>query len=105
MASLGQLVAGLAHEVNNPIGFVQGNIAHLRGYIEDLSRLLDAYQQQYSTPSETIQSLARDIDLEYLQEDVPKVLQSMEMGTHRITNIVRSLRNFSRLDEPDCKCD
>ncbi|MGC1306934.1 MAG: response regulator [Phormidesmis sp.] len=103
MASLGQLVAGIAHEINNPVGFVQGNIEYLNDYVEDLLRLLTTYQQQYPNPPAIVSAIANEIDLDNLQTDLPKVMQSMTLGTERIAKIVSLLRNFSRLDESDYK--
>lgn len=103
MASLGQLVAGIAHEINNPVSFIQGNITCLEGYAHDLLRLIAIYQQQYPDPTAAVRSVAREIDLDYLQADLPQVIQSMTAGTNRIANIIKSLRNFSRLDEANYK--
>ncbi len=103
MASLGQLVAGIAHEINNPVGFVQGNIDYLNNYVQDLLELLEAYQQQYPEPPEVIRVIAADIDLPYIQADLPNIVKSMTLGTDRIASIVKSLRNFSRLDESEHK--
>ena len=97
MSSLGQLVAGIAHEINNPVSFIQGNIDHLRSYVTELIDLLDLYQQAAS--SAEIQAKAEEIDIDYLLSDLPKVLGSMETGSQRIKQIVLSLRAFSRLDE------
>jgi signal transduction histidine kinase len=98
MASLGQLVAGIAHEINNPVGFIQGNLDCLKESVKDLLRLLETYQQAYPEPSEKIQAVSQEIDFTYLQEDLPSLLKSMTMGTERIAAIVHSLRNFSRLE-------
>ncbi len=103
MASLGQLVAGIAHEINNPVGFVQGNIDYLDNYVQDLLDLLAAYQQQYPDPPEEIRAIAANIDLPYIQADLPNIVKSMTLGTDRIASIVSSLRNFSRLDESEHK--
>ena len=103
MSSLGQMIAGIAHEINNPVNFIHGNINYAREYTSDLFQLLHLYQQQYpDTPSEIIESLDR-IDLEFIAEDLPKILNSMQSGTERIREIVLSLRNFSRLDEAEKK--
>jgi two-component system, NtrC family, sensor kinase len=103
MAGLGQLVAGIAHEINNPINFIYGNISHLKGYSEDLLELVELYDNSYPEPQEDITDFKEDMELEYLREDLPKVLQSVEIGTKRIREIVLSLRSFSRLDEAEKK--
>ncbi|RMF66461.1 MAG: sensor histidine kinase [Cyanobacteria bacterium J069] len=103
MSALGTLVAGIAHEINNPVSFVHGNVSHIQSYVQELLRLIAAYQDTYPIPAPSIQAVLEEIDLEFLQEDVTKVLQSMQMGTKRISDIVRSLRTFSRLDEADFK--
>ncbi|MGH1396718.1 MAG: AAA family ATPase [Trichormus sp.] len=98
MASLGNLVAGVAHEINNPIGFLNGSINNSKEYVQDLLGHLALYQQHYPNPVEPIQDNAEDIDLEFLSEDLPKLLDSMKGATNRITNISNSLRTFSRAD-------
>jgi signal transduction histidine kinase len=103
MSGLGQMVAGIAHEVNNPIGFVHGNLNHVQRYTEDLISLVQLYQEQYPTPPKVIREAVTEIDLPYLQEDLPNILKSMHMGTSRVKEIVLSLRNFSRLDEAEMK--
>lgn len=103
MSSLGQLVAGVAHEINNPVGFIQGNVAHANQYIHSLLSLLDLYQREYPDPSPIVQAKMEDIDLEFLKDDLFKVLASMRIGADRICEIVRSLRNFSRHDEAEVK--
>jgi len=103
MSGLGQLVAGIAHEINNPVSFVHGNIEPACGYAQGVLKLLDLYQQHYPDPPPQI-TIARDeIDIEFIQADFPKLLGSMKVGTRRIQSIVRSLRNFSRLDESALK--
>ncbi len=103
MSSLGQLVAGIAHEINNPVNFIHGNIDYAAKYMKDLMKLLDCYQQQYPHPTPKLQAEIEEIDLEFLMEDLPKLLSSMKIGTERIREIVRSLRSFSRLDEAESK--
>ncbi|MDX2243909.1 MAG: ATP-binding protein [Leptolyngbyaceae cyanobacterium bins.302] len=99
MSSLGQLVAGVAHEINNPVNFIHGNLAHVQTYTEDLLEFVQLYQQHDPHPPAAIQAAAEDIDLEFLQADLPKMVASMQLGTDRIRQIVLSLRNFSRMDE------
>jgi two-component system, NtrC family, sensor kinase len=100
LSSLGQMVAGIAHEVNNPIGFIDGNLKHAARYMLDLLDHIQLYESQTFPPEvmESIADHAEHIDLEFIQQDLPKLLTSMQMGTDRIRNIVVSLRNFSRLD-------
>jgi signal transduction histidine kinase len=97
------MVAGVAHEINNPVNFIYGNLHHTSNYIEDLLLLLRLYQQQYPNPTPVIQKQLEDIDFDFLIEDLPKILSSMKGGTDRIREIVLSLRNFSRLDEAEMK--
>jgi signal transduction histidine kinase len=96
-------VAGIAHEINNPINFIHGNISHLKDYSQDLLELLELYNNNYPEPEEEIAEFREDMELEYLKEDLPKILQSVEIGTKRIREIVLSLRSFSRLDEAEKK--
>ena len=103
MSSLGQLVAGVAHEINNPVSFIHGNLVHIQTYSKDLLQLIDLYQKSYPHPTPEIQAEIEEIDLEFLQDDLLKVLSSMKIGTDRIRQIVLSLRNFSRMDESDFK--
>jgi PAS domain S-box-containing protein len=103
MSSLGQMVAGVAHEINNPVNFIYGNLTYANNYIQDILGLLKLYQQHYPAPVLEIQERVEEMDLEFLIEDLPKILSSMEMGADRIRQIVLSLRNFSRLDEAEKK--
>lgn len=103
MSSLGQLIAGIAHEINNPINFIYGNISYVEDYAQRLLGLIATYQKAYPNPTEEVADQADAIELDYLQEDLPKLLESMQSGADRIRQIVLSLRNFSRLDESSTK--
>ncbi|NER38462.1 MAG: CHASE2 domain-containing protein [Oscillatoria sp. SIO1A7] len=103
MSSLGQMVAGLAHEINNPISFIYGNLTPAADYIYDLLELIELYQEAYPEPDPEIEALIEQIELDFLRDDLQKILASMKSGATRIRNIVLSLRNFSRLDESDMK--
>ena len=99
MVSLGQLVAGVAHEINNPVSFIYGNVMHAETYFQDLIKMLEIYQQEYPNPTPAVQDGIDDVDLNFLLKDLPRLLQSMKIGAERIHQIVLSLKNFSRLDE------
>ena len=103
MSSLGQVLAGIAHEINNPVGFVAGNLCHVRGYVLDLLEIVQVYREEYPNPPAKIQQQADDIDLEFLAKDLPKLLNSMQTGCERIVEIIQTLRNFSRADEAKIK--
>ena len=103
MSSLGQLVSGVAHEINNPVNFIDGNLSYANGYIQDLLNLVHLYQKHYPNAIGEVQEFANTIDLEFLSEDLPKLLKSMKVGAERLTGIVLSLRNFSRHDEAEIK--
>ena len=103
MSSLGQMVAGIAHEINNPIGFISGNITYAREYFQELLELLNLYQENYSAPSPTIQDKLQEINLEFICEDLEKLFLSMETGSERIHKIILGLRSFSGLNEQGMK--
>ncbi len=103
MSSLGQLVAGVAHEINNPVNFIHGNLVHLDEYIQNLLDLIHLYQERSGRDDPDIQKFIENIELDFLIEDLPKTLSSMKIGATRIREIVLTLRNFSRLDEAEMK--
>ncbi|MFN6464572.1 MAG: AAA family ATPase [Nostoc sp. DedVER02] len=103
MSGLGQLVAGVAHEINNPVNFIFGNLSHANDYTKNILRLLELYQKYYPTPHSEIQEEAEAMDLEFVLEDLPKLMSSMRIGAERIQKIVISLRTFSRMDEAEMK--
>lgn len=98
LASLGQMVAGIAHEIRNPVQCISGNIGFLVNYIKDLLTLVNTYQQELSTDSAAILNLKQEIEFDFLQEDLPKVMQTLDVATHRLTKIIDSMRNFSYMD-------
>ncbi len=103
MSSLGQLVAGLAHEINNPVSFIYGNLNHAQQYLRDLFTIVAAYQSQYPQPNPMLDEILQDLELDYIRDDFPKVLDSMQNGADRIRQLILTLRNFSRLDEGGLK--
>jgi two-component system NtrC family sensor kinase len=103
MSSLGRMVAGIAHEINNPVSFIQGNLNPANGYFQDISQLLKIYQQTYPNPTPEIQQFIEEIEIDFLLKDWPKLIDSMTLGTERIKQIILSLRNFSRLGESQLK--
>jgi two-component system NtrC family sensor kinase len=103
MSSLGQLVAGIAHEINNPVSFIHGNLLYLEQYVSDLLRMLNLYEIRHFSDDLEIKILQKEIDLTFLIEDLPKMMRSMKTGTNRIRDIVLSLRNFSRMDQSEFK--
>jgi two-component system, NtrC family, sensor kinase len=103
MSALGTMVAGVAHEINNPINFIHGNLKHAGDYSQDLLALLHLYRQQYPSPTPQIQQIMQAIDVDFIEQDLPNLLSSMQVGTERIREIVKSLRNFSCLDEAEFK--
>ncbi|MBD1846668.1 HAMP domain-containing protein [Cyanobacteria bacterium FACHB-63] len=103
MSALGQMVAGIAHEINNPVNFIYGNLTPVQEYAHNLLAFVQLYQKHYPDPASEIQAASDDLDIEFVQTDLPKILNSMKLGTDRIRKIVLSLRNFSRIDEADFK--
>jgi hypothetical protein len=103
MSSLGQLVGGIAHEINNPVNFIDANIVIINEYTKNLLSLITLFQECDRHLGSEIQAFIEEIDLDFIKEDVPKILSSMKMGAGRISKLVLSLRNFSRLDEADKK--
>ncbi|MGB3405716.1 MAG: ATP-binding protein [Microcoleaceae cyanobacterium] len=103
MSSLGQMVAGIAHEINNPVSFIHGNLDCAIDYSQDLLHLIELYQEHYPKPVEEIQIELEELDIEFLNKDFTQLMNSMKIGTERIRDIVKSLRTFSRLDEADLK--
>ena len=101
MSSLGQLVAGIAHEINNPINFIYGNLKHTQEYTNSILQLLNLYQS--NAPKSDILELCEEVDLEFIMNDLPKTLDSMQTGARRVRDIVSDLRNFARLDESEIK--
>jgi PAS domain S-box-containing protein len=106
MSSLGQLVAGVAHEINNPVNFIYGNLGHTDRFVQNLLEAIELYRQRYPEPVPEITSFLNEVDFEFIQQDLPKMLSSMKIGAERIRQIVLSLRNFSRIDQDGRKpCD
>ncbi|MCT7983931.1 ATP-binding protein [Laspinema sp. A4] len=103
MSGLGQLVAGIAHEINNPISFISGNLIHFIEYAEGLLTLVELYEQAFPDLPVTLQDFKDSLDLEFIREDLPRLMSSIRGGADRIREIVMKLRNFSRMDESERK--
>ena len=103
MSALGQLVAGIAHEINNPVNFIHGNLTHLSDYLQELMSIINAYQYHFPNPPKTLEEQLEASELAFLAEDIPKLINSVQLGTERIKNIVLALRIFSRLDQAKIK--
>ncbi|MEG3956953.1 response regulator [Microcoleus sp. herbarium2] len=103
MSGLGQLAAGIAHEINNPINFIAGNLGYAQEYAHNLLKIIHLYQEDYVIPTPRIQTAIDEIELDFLEEDFIKILNSINLGTQRIQEIVKSMRIFSRVDEAEVK--
>ncbi|NET53460.1 MAG: PAS domain-containing protein [Merismopedia sp. SIO2A8] len=101
MSSLGALLAGVAHDIKNPVGFIYGNVRHATSYVQDLLELINLYRTHYPNPNPLIQDLLEEVDVDFVMEDLPKALASMQLGADTIKQIVKSLGNFSRMDESE----
>ena len=101
LTGIGRMVAGIAREINNPINFIHGNVQHVNGYIEDLLKLIQLYQQTYPNATSEIHEMSNSLDLPFISIDLPKMIDSMKSGSERIRNLVLSLQNFSHLDESE----
>ncbi|BAZ13014.1 response regulator receiver sensor signal transduction histidine kinase [Calothrix sp. NIES-4071] len=106
LLSVGQMIAGIAHEINNPVNFIYGNLAHANEYIQNILSLLYLYQEEYPNPSSHIRVKSEEIDIDFIKDDLSKLINSMNIGAKRIHEIVKSTKNFSRVDETTMKaCD
>ena len=101
LTGIGRMVAGIAREINNPINFIHGNVQHVNGYIQDLLKLIQLYQQTYPDATSEIHEMSNSLDLPFISTDLPKMMDSMKSGSERIRNMVLSLQNFSHLDESE----
>ena len=99
MASLGKMMAGVAHEIRNPVNFIWGNLKYISEYTEDLAHLVQVFDKEVENPSDKLRKLKQEVDVDFVLKDLSKVVKSIEMGTERLRNLVTSLRTFSRVDE------
>jgi signal transduction histidine kinase len=103
MSMLGQMVSGISHEINNPINFIYGNLPYVEEHVDDLFRVLETYQEGYPDNAEAVEEILEEVELDYVLEDLPRIMGSLKVGAERIRDLVLTLRNFYRLDEPDMK--
>jgi len=103
MSMLGQMVSGIAHEINNPINFIYGNLPYVEEHVGDLFEILETYDEAYPEKEEEIEELLEDLDVEYIQDDLPRIVKSLKTGSERIRDLVINLRNFYRRDEATMK--
>ena len=103
MSMLGQMVSGISHEINNPINFIHGNLPHMEEHVEDLLAVLETYRDRYPKETVTVEAALPNIEIDFILEDLPRIMASMRMGTERIRELVLNLRNFYRLDEAEMK--
>jgi signal transduction histidine kinase len=103
MTMLGQMISGISHEINNPINFIYGNLPYVDEHVEDLCSVIEAFQDAYPNPEESVEDTIEEVELDYILEDLPRIMGSMKVGAERIRDLVLTLRHFYRLDEPDMK--
>ncbi|MEM6434827.1 MAG: response regulator, partial [Cyanobacteria bacterium P01_D01_bin.115] len=103
MSSLGQLVAGIAHEINNPVNFIHGNVKYIDTYVTGLCEILEIYEQNFDSSTPALLDKYEEIDFEFVRADLPRVIKSLKVGTERIQNLVSGLKAFSRFDEAEIK--
>ncbi len=103
MAMLGQMISGISHEINNPISFIYGNLPYVEEHVKDLLKVLHTYQSSYPVKTESVQAVLQEVELDFVLEDLPRIVDSMKLGADRILELVLTLRNFYRVDEPEMK--
>lgn len=103
MATLGQMVSGVSHEINNPINFIYGNLPYIEDHVQDLLKVVQVYQDSYPTQTPAVQDVLAEVDLDFVLADLPRIVNSMKLGADRIRELVLTLRNFYRLDEAEMK--
>lgn len=103
LAVLGQMISGISHEINNPINFIYGNLPYVEEHVQDLLKVLQAYQSSYSDEAPAVQAALEEVEIDFVLEDLPRIMDSMKLGAERIRELVLTLRNFYRLDEAEMK--